>query len=241
MSQLVTVSTLTERVRTLCDLASYTTNTGVTTAAILDLIKTSFSELAAIVKEYTTEQLLTTSGTLTTTASVSTVSLPTNFSDLVRIAWQKDSTTEIDLEKANSDQFLATPQGGYSSGWDGYGVIRYRLMGPATIELFPTPDAAYTLRLYYTTGIYVTSTSDVVMMRDGWDQWVVFNTCGLVRMRQQKTAEDPGPGSFFAQRDKKEADIRRQLKRDKFGINRIKDVRDPLSDPRLRAREPWRF
>jgi hypothetical protein len=239
MSKLVTVSTLAERVRQLCDLPVYDTETTVTSAAVLDFLQVSFCELAAIAKEYTTADMLTSFGTLTTTATVSTVSMPTNFSDLVRISWLKDSTTEIDLEKANPNEFRAAPNGGYSSGWDGYGTIRYRLMGPATIELFPTPNAAFTLRLYYTTGIYVTATSDVVMMRDGWEQWVVLNACGLVRMRQQKTADDPGPGNFFAQRDKKEMDIRRQLKRDKFGINRIRDERS--NDQQRRAREPWRF
>jgi hypothetical protein len=239
MSKLIAVSTLQERVRVLCDLADFTTDTGVTSAAVLDFLQTSFCELAAIAKEYTTADMLTSSGTLTTTATVSTVSMPLNFSDLVRISWQKDSSTEIDLEKANHNEMLAQPNGGFSSGWDGYSTIRYRLMGPATIELFPTPNAAYTLKLYYTTGIYVTSTSDVVLMRDGWEQWVVFNTSGLVRMRQQKTAEDLGPGSFFAQRDKKESDIRRQLKRDKFGINRIRDERSHYHQ--RRAREPWRF
>lgn len=238
MSKFVTVSTLAERVRQLCDLGDYTTDTTITQACILDFLQVSLTELAAIAKEYTTEQMLTSSGTLTTTASVSTVSVPTNFSDLVRLSWMKDATTEIDMIKADSNQFQAAPYGSSSSGWGGYGEIRYRIMGPATIELFPTPDAAYTLRLYYTTGIYVTATTDTVMMRDGWEQWVVFNTCGLVRMRQQKTAEDLGPGSFFTQRDKKEMDIRRQLKRDKFGVNRIRDVR---TDQRLKGREPWRF
>ncbi len=240
MSQSVTVSTLVERVRQLCDLPPFTTDTPVTSAAILDLIRTSLSMLGGIVREYSDEELLTTSSLLSTQANVPVVSLPVAFSDLVRLSWVKSDTIELLLDRAGVQEWSPNTWGAWSS-WDGNGVPKYRVMGANVIELYPTPTAVYSLRAYYSTGIYVSSTGDVVTMRDGWDQWVVFNTCALVRQRQQKSAEDPGPGGFIAQRDYVEQSIRRQMKRDRWGSAKIQDKRSRAWDPRTRRQLPWRY
>lgn len=213
-----------ERARVLCGLATLTVNTTITPAIMLDFVRTSLVELGGIVKEYTDEQLLSASGTVPTVANVATVALPTNFSDLVRLSWVKSATEDVPLEWASVDEFAATPP----SSWTGYGPIKYRLMGPATLELFPTPTAVYTLKLHYTTGIYIATAADTVTMRDAWDQWVVFNVCMLIRMAQQKTGEDLSPASFVAQRDTVEMRIRKQLKRDKFGPQHVRDSRSEM-------------
>lgn len=237
MSQSVAVSTIQSRVCQMCDLpTTLTTTTTVTAACMLDFIKTSCTLLAAVVKEYSDEQLLTSYGTITTTANVAAVTLPNNFSDLIRIAWLKATNEEVLLEQAVSDEWFPMPWSGATNPWSGYGRIRYRLKGANTIEFYPTPDAAYTLNLHYTTGIYVTSTSDTIVCRDGWDQWITLMTCTMVRARQQKDgSEFAGPLAML------DSSIRRQMKRDRYGRKRIRNSRDaPSIDYFGRIRRyPW--
>ncbi|MFT3927438.1 MAG: hypothetical protein QM778_33200 [Myxococcales bacterium] len=231
MSQQVQVSTLQERVRVLCGLEPYTANTLFTPAIILDLVRAALTQLGGIIKEYSDQQLLTTFGLVATTPGLSVVSLPTGFSDLMRISWLRTATEETPLEWADVDNWLASPVAS-SSSWDTFTVPKYRVMGANTVELYPTPQAAYNLKLHYTTGIYVTTASDFVVMQDSWDQWVVFYTCIMVRLAQQKEGEAVSPASFIALLEKEDAAIRKRLKksRDKFGIETIRDVRGGMVD-----------
>lgn len=224
------ISTGIERVRQLCGLGPFTANSQVTSTAVLDYFKTAAVLLGGMVKEYSDEELLTSSGTITTVPNVAQVSLPTHFSDLIRIVWMRTPTEEIPLEWANVDDWEANPSGGLSNAWTTHGPIKYRLMGANTIELYPTPPGAYTLKLHYTTGIYVTSTSDTLIVRDGWDQWMVLQCCIFVRTSQQKDGSE-----FWPQLQMLEASIRKQLRRDKFGVQTIRDLRGSMCLPGCRC------
>jgi hypothetical protein len=226
MSQLVTVSTIQERVRALCKLPALTANTPITTVAMLDFLQAACRKLGALVKERSGENYLTSSGPLTTTAGISIVSLPPQCSDLLRLAWRRSEAEEIELTRANPDEMQAYPSA-WGDGW----AVQYRLVGNA-LEFFPTPDGAYNLRIYYSTGLYVTSTSDQFMCRDNWDQWIALYTCRLVRAAEQKAC--PEFDMMFAEVD---SDVRAQLRRDHFGPRQARDVR---SREYRRRPEYWR-
>lgn len=209
----VSLTTIRERVRQICDLPPFTSSSSVTDAAVLDFIRTAVALLAGIVKERSGELYFVQSTDIATANGVATLPLPTNFDHLIRIAWIKSAQEEIQLELASSDEFEA-----YPNRW---GAVRprYRLVGQ-NIELYPTPDAVYTIRVYHSTGLYPTLVSDSIVCRDGWDQWVTLQTAVLVRSRQQKDASD-----IAIMLGKCEQDVRAELKRDRFGLRQIRDHR----------------
>ena len=226
MSQLVSVSTIQERVRVLCKLPTFSADTPITTVAMRDFLQAACRKLGALVKERSGENYLTSSGPLTTTAGISTVTLPPEASDLLRLAWRRSESEEIELTRANPDQMQAYPNA-WGDGW----AVQYRLINNA-IEFFPTPDGAYNLRIYYSTGLYVVSTSDEFMCRDNWDQWIALYTCRLVRATEQKAC--PEFDVMFAEVD---SDVRAQLRRDHFSPRQARDVR---SREYRRRPEYWR-
>jgi hypothetical protein len=235
VSQTITVSTIQSRVCTLCGIEdTLTADTNPSSTAMLDLLKTACSELAAIVGERASEMYFATTGTVSTVASTATVALPANFSDLLRITWQRSESEEIELHRATPETARAWPNAWNS---DECAAVFYTIEG-SNLRFFPTPDAVYTVNLRYTTGLYPASTAATFTGRDGWDQWIALYTCVLVRARQQRSAQDfmtllYGPdletGGLTAR-------IRRQLRRDRVGVRRVRDRRAPF----IRGqRDPW--
>jgi hypothetical protein len=218
VSVLVLVSDLIERVRTDCDLPTFSANTHVTDTMALDYIRRGASKLAGVVqKAGASEQYLTLNTNLSTTAGVATVSLPANSLDVVRLAMLIDGQRESQLEVAPLDGWDPGP-----AWWaDPYSVPRYRLMGN-TITLFPTPTTVRTIRAYYTVGFTVTATSDLLALRPNWDEYITAFACILVRNRQNKDASEFG--SAFATSD---AEVRDQIRRDRNGTYQVRDVRSP--------------
>lgn len=230
MSQQVTANTLLERARKLCGLPEFTTETIVSTADALDLLQESCALLGAIVKEASGQNYLSAYTALTTIPSVDIVSLPAQCSDLLRLSWLRSEDEEIDLVRARREEYRS-----YPNEWNG-SITPYYTLLDNVIHLFPTPDAAYALRVYYNTGLYVTTTSDTFILRDYWGTWITMQLCRFFRMTQQIPAMD-----FEAQQAEAEAKIRGQLRRDKFGIQQARDVRGTRTLDRIRSRLPWTF
>lgn len=215
MSTIVTVSDLQERFRVDTDILAFTTDTHVTTAMALDFVKRSAQKLAGLIQEAgASEQYLTLNTTLSTVADVPVVSLPANTADVIRVALVLDGDREVQLQVAPLDEW--NPD---QVNWDNNFIPYYRVMG-ATLTLFPTPTAVRSLRVYYTVGFTVTSTSDVLALRSNWDEYIVANCCVLVRNRQNKAAQE-----FLLERDRAESAIVRQLKRDRAGVRQVRDLR----------------
>ena len=236
MSQTVALSAIQSRVCTLCGIEdTLSSSTSPTDTAMLDFLKVAAEMLAALVGERAHEMYFATTGTLTTTPATPTVSLSTltNFSDLLKLSWQKSESEEIFLELAQVDDMRAWP-----ANWGDAECVRptYRMMG-SSIALYPTPDAAYTLNVTYSTGLYPTTTASQFTARDNWQLWLTYQTCLLVRARQQKDATDfrimlYGPDGQSGI----DGSIRKQLRRDKVGVRRVRDVRSPV----IRGqRDPW--
>lgn len=209
----VAVETIQERIRQLCDLPVFAADTNPTSAAILDLIAASTVLLAGLVKERSDELYFVNSDTFSTQGGLPFVSLPTDSHDIIRVSWQKSASEDIDLDIADSSEFVA-----YPSAWGGVRP-KYRIIGQ-TIEFFPTPDAAYDVKIYYSTGLYVTSTEQSISVRDGWDQWIVYQTAILVRTRLKQDFSE-----FAMLLDALTERVQRQLRRDKHGIRQVRDLR----------------
>lgn len=215
MSMLVTVAELQERFRVDTDIPTFTADTHVTTTNALDFVKRSASKLAGLIQESgASEQYLTLSTTLNTVADVPVVSLPANTADVIRVALVLDADREVQLNVAPLDDW--NPD---QVNWDNNFIPWYRVIG-ATLTLFPTPTAVRSLRVYYTVGFTVTSTSDVLALRSNWDEYIVANCCVLVRNKQTKAGQE-----FLLERDRAESAIVRQLKRDRAGVRQVRDVR----------------
>lgn len=226
MSIQVTVSDLQERVRIDCGLPAYTSSTNITSTYVLDFIRRSAQKLAGLIQQSGAgEHYLTLNTDLATVANIPVVSLPTNTIDVVRLAMLFDGDREMQLHVAPLGDW--DPDNHY---WGTDTVPSYRVIGN-TITLFPTPTGVRTIRCYYTVGFTVSSTSDTLALRPNWDEYIVANTCVLVRNRQKEDATE-----FLRSLAMCEAAITSQLKRDRAGIRQVRDVREPVF-----GRRSWWF
>jgi hypothetical protein len=210
----VLVSAIIEEVRTRLDLPTITSTTFINTTNSLNLVKYSARRLGAIIRRVDSDYFLTTA-TLTTIANVNEVSLPDNFSDLRSLAWMRSTNERVPLELASVDDFDATSEDGES--WQS--APRYRLTS-GVVMLFPKPNAAYSLSVYYDTGIYVSATTDIISCQPGWDEWIVLDVASRVRTMEEKDAAD-----ILAERAKVEFDIVKQASsRDKYMSHQVRDL-----------------
>lgn len=216
MAILVPVSTLHERTRVDCDLPTYTTNSNVTLAMILDYTQRAAQKLAALIQQHgSDEKYLTLSTTLATTPSVSTVTLPSNALDVERVSMIIDTDRETLMYPAPLEDWRPG-----TTLFDPEQVPSYRVIGN-TLTLFPTPTTARNLRVYYSVGFTVSSTSDILALRPNWDEFIVQYQNMLVCLRQGKDATRFQ--QFFADAG---LAIMNQLKRDRAGPRQVRDLRN---------------
>ena len=229
MSRFVQLSTMRDRAIAMCDLPpTLDTTTRPTAAQILDFLQVSATLLGGLVKESPAGAFVfAESRDLTTTSGAPAVSLPTETSEVLRVSWLKDANTEVMLTLATVDEMRDRP-----TGWEA-AAPTYRVVGQ-TLELFPTPTGAYTLRVYYSSGIYPTSISSYVWCMDTWDQWIVTQTCIFVRAQQQRGAPE-----FEIALAALTQSIKNQLRRDRYGIKIVRDLRN--ADPQAWMRDPRRW
>ena len=228
MSRLVQLSAIRDRVITLCDLpATLDSTTSPTASQMLDLLQVSSSMLSGMVREFPGAAFhFAESTSLTTTSGVSGVSLPSDTSEVLRVAWARDAQTEIVLARATVEQMSDRP-----AGWDAVVVPTYRVVGQ-TLEFYPTPSAALSVNVYYSTGLNPSSVDSYMWCMDGWDQWVAVHASTLVRSRQQRACPE-----FDAMLGMISQGIRRQFSRDLSPVQ-ARDVRhspigyEQLADPR---------
>jgi hypothetical protein len=207
-------SDLIEDVRLRADLPTFTTTTSVRTADILYWLKRSLQRLSGIVMHGATSTNFVNETTLTTTADVDMISLPTNAQALVSVYYVRDGETEIPMDPMGPDDL-----GDVSSrDWDG-ATPRYTIKGES-IQLRPVPAGEYTVRVEYVTGLIITASTDYVPLYSGWDEWVVLDAAIKVKQRLQQ------PYAELAQeRATVEAEIRSQAKRNRFRGAVVRDLR----------------
>lgn len=228
MSVPFSVVDIQERVRVRCDLPTFTTNTKITTAMILAMVQESARDLSGIMND--AEWYFVTTAQLNTVAGVPYVSLPLNFAAMQRLCWQQSSNVVIELEPANMEYVHPTEAG---LQWESCRP-KYRLVGN-TLEFFPTPQAVYALELRYSTGVFIASAADTLMGQVGWDTWIVYNCCCIVK---QRSGEDYS--AFAAERERIERKIENK-RRDPNGVTQPRDMQGCADNPFVRDAFWWRL
>lgn len=213
MGTAVLVSDVIEEARVRLDHDAPTAGTFITSTEALSFVKFSARRLSAILRAANSDYFLT-RGTLTTTPNVDSVSLPSNCTDVRQIAWLRSSTESIPLEVAGVDDYLAS--GEQVEAWGA--APKYRLHG-GSVRFFPTPNAAYTLSLYYDTGIFITATSDSIDAQPGWEEWLVQDYCAKARQKEEK---DPSIHLVELKRVEQEI-VAAARQRDRFRTLQVRD------------------
>jgi len=186
------------------------------------MVTGSALSLSGLVRAAYGADFFETSTDLTTQNGLGYVSLPENCSSVRRLVWVRGTDDYVEIERASQDETNA-----WSGGWSNSTPV-YRLRS-GTVALFPTPLAAYTIRLTHDTGIIVTATTDTISAEAGWREWLVLDVCRKIRQRQQKDGSD-----FLYSQQEQEVLIRSLVPRDRGGITQVRDVYDMPT----RAR-PW--
>ena len=213
MSVPFAVSDIIERVRVRADLPAFTASTNITDTMVLAMVQESARDLSALMAEQ--DWFFVTTTSLVTTPGAGFVSLPSQLGQLQRVAWERDGAEYV-LERATLEQTDRNDD----DSWD-TAAPTYRLAGNL-IELFPTPQAVHTLNVRHSTGAFVASSSDTLFGHLGWDTWIVYNVCCIVRQRQEKDYS-----AFAGERAAKLEEIKATARRDRGGVARPRDVRGP--------------
>lgn len=92
--------------------------------------------------------------------------------------------------------------------------VRYLVEG-TRLRLFPTPDAVYSLRLwYYPTATYLSNDNDTFDGINGWEQWVELSVAIWL-----KNKEEADPGALLMERGQVETAI--------MHTSRVRDTAEP--------------
>lgn len=215
MGTSILVSEVIEEARVRMNAPVFTSSTQITTTAALNLMKFSARRLSSKLRRAYGSDYFTRTGTVATQAGLNSVSLPQDFTDLHQIAWVRGTNDSIPLDVASVDEF--TTPGENPQAWAG--APKYRLLAN-TIQLFPCPNAEYTLSLYYDTGIFIAASSDSMIIQPGWEEWLINDFCVKVRQSQNKEAVD-----YLRERAIAEEEILKEAaQRDRFRTHIVRDT-----------------
>lgn len=122
-------------------------------------------------------------GTVTTTINVAEVALPTDLKTLRSRPWLSLGDSVHTLRRLNPDQ--VHPFYNQRDLPRGYMVV------DQNFELFPTPNAVYTLNLRYVpTATVLVSGSDTISIPNGWERYVIEVALLAVDQQQQRSIQD---------------------------------------------------
>ena len=226
MSIAIAVQDIVNRVAYRCELPTFTVDTNTSSTDVLMLVQESTRRLSGIMGDLSDEAYFATTGTLATVANIPVVSVPANFGNLLGIHWVQTDGTPVLLRQANQEEIGPSQ----TNGWNNIEAPTYKLTAN-TIEFFPPPDSVETIKVRYTTGLFVTSLADTLQAALGWDTWVVLDVACVVRQRQDKDYS-----ALSAEKGLIEREIRTQARRrDRAGFATVRDVRHEVS----LQEQPW--
>lgn len=181
----ITLANLRQEIVDWCDIPANTASTHVTTSMLTRWINQAIQRLTGILVSLHGEDYYTAVTTLSTSAGVATVALPTRCMRIKSVLWVESSDRIVPLDRISYDEFR---DGGSSptdpDSWDG--PPKYMLVGQS-ISFVPVPNAVYSLRL-----VYVQSLADLSADGDtweyglGWDEWVIADVCSKVARRKDR-------------------------------------------------------
>lgn len=171
----ITLSTFRSRIRLLGDYS----NSGVFTDAFLtDQVNEAIGEYSDLL-DSVWEGYRDKTGTVATVASTATVALPADFLKARAVDILIDASRYVPLRQL---------QPGSAYGFDGTSgrPVGYLHVG-ANLELFPTPDAVYTIRLRYVpTATVLSADGDSVDIPNGWEGFVIHTALLRLDEREQR-------------------------------------------------------
>lgn len=161
------------------------------TTELQRIINRSYARLyARLVKAAEDDYTITT--TITTVAGQAAYSLPSGFLVLRHL--------EADLggiKPARLRKFMLQEHHQLAGAWSPGQVIAYRPIGADSVTFLPTPSAAHDVTVWYIPAPTVmTGGSDMVDMRSGWDDWIVYDAAAKIGLKQEQDI-----GALIALRD----------------------------------------
>lgn len=168
--------------------------------------------------------------TLSTTAGVDTVALPTTFYKAYGVDVQRSAPADFEeaspLDWANRNSFDLSP------GWNTGRKVYYEIEG-ANLRFWPTPSAVHSVRLWFVPWAPVLTGSDPLDGVNGFERFVVLDVAIWLRNKQEQ-----GVAELVNERTRIEQRIEAMAsRRDRNGPARPRDVRRRGAKP---VEERWR-
>jgi hypothetical protein len=116
-------------------------------------------------------------GTVVTVAATATVALPADHLKARAVAILVNGQYQPLDRYAIGQTYLYGAESGQPRG--------YMLVG-ANLELFPTPDAVYTLRLRYVPTSTVLAATQSIDVPNGWEDWIIYKALAVLDDREER-------------------------------------------------------
>jgi hypothetical protein len=194
-----------------------------TPAMCLDLIQSGCERLSGLVTRAFGDHYWQQTSTLATQAGLDLVSLPTDTMTISSVHWLVNNSA-YPLSRADVHEYDPRSQSGVSLtiGAPPMACSRCTRLRPTLSVWFPVPNAVYSLRVAYTTGLFVTALTDTIPANLGWKEYLVNDFCEMVRQREDKDASN-----FTARRMEVQEQILDQAaQRDRFATYQVRDTRN---------------
>jgi hypothetical protein len=142
-------------------------------------INQAYREFYRLVRIHVPDEAFHSISTVTTTASVSTVALPTTFVSLLGVSAYIEDTWVPLLRYEFNERDETCPEDTWTADRP-----RYRLRG-STLHLVPTPEAAYRLRIHYVATAATVTTGGSIDGINGWEDFIVTASALEVAQKDQ--------------------------------------------------------
>ena len=192
-----------------------------TPAICLDFIQSSCERLSGLVTRAFGDHYWQQTATLATQAGLDLVSLPTDTMTVSSVHWLVNNQAYA-LKRADVHEYVATASTwGQPNDWGWVGQLPLYTLEANVLRFVPTPNAVYSLRVAYTTGLFVTALTDTIPANLGWKEWLICDVAEQVRQREDKDASN-----FTARRMEVQEQILDQAsQRDRFATYQVRNVR----------------
>jgi hypothetical protein len=174
----ISLSTFQSRIRSVGD---YTNSTKITAAFLTEQINDAIGEYSDLLDERW-EGYRDKTGTVVTVANTATVALPTDFLK-ARAVDVLDSSRYLPLRRLGiRDTYRFGDQTDQPQGYLHVG---------ANLELFPTPNAVYTIRLRYVpTSTVLVADADTIDVPNGWEGFIIHTALLKVDEKEERPLGD---------------------------------------------------
>jgi hypothetical protein len=194
----------------------------VTLVDALRVLRSSLRRLSGMLASVSTGDLLARESTLTVPAGEASCTLPGDHEALRTVHWVSGSN-RVELRRGHPagkmdvdgvgvlDQTAAT--------WVDSAPPTYWLEGDL-IRFSVVPSDAQSVVITYTASLTIDDEDSVLLLGQGWEEWLVCDMCERIRGREQKDASD-----FRAAKAEAAAIINASVqKRDRFALHSVRDV-----------------